>query len=98
MRTEAGHSAVGPNAVTQTAAALRAIGGEALALKVFAAGGLAQVLAAPPEKIGDQDLAPCLHNALRLTLDPQGATLIAAGARHRTADYLLAHRAHTVPA
>jgi divinyl protochlorophyllide a 8-vinyl-reductase len=83
---------VGPNAVTQVAAALRAFGGEDLAARVFMAAGLEQVLAAPPEKMVDQDLAACLHNALRRALPAQDAAQIAAEAGRRTADYLLAHR------
>jgi len=83
---------VGPNAVTQVAAALRAFGGEALAARVFGAAGLQHVLAAPPERMVDQDLAACLHDALRLTLEPREATQIAAEAGRRTADYLLGHR------
>ena len=83
---------VGPNAVTQVAAALRAFGGEDLAARVFTAAGLEQILAAPPEKMVDQGLAACLHDALSRALPAQEATQIAAEAGRRTADYLLAHR------
>lgn len=83
---------VGPNAVTQVAAALRAAGGEALARQVFDAAQLAAALAAPPEKMVDQGLAARLHDALRLTLPAEDAARIAGDAGTRTADYLLANR------
>lgn len=83
---------VGPNAVTQVAAALRAIGGEPLARQVFFAAGLGDVLAAPPEHMVGQGVAAHLHDTLRLTLPPDDAQQIAADAGRRTADYLLANR------
>jgi divinyl protochlorophyllide a 8-vinyl-reductase len=83
---------VGPNAVTQVAAALRANGGEALAERVFAAARLGHLLAVPPERMVDQALAARLHDALRLTLPRDDAAVIAAEAGRRTADYLLANR------
>lgn len=83
---------VGPNAVTQVAAALRAWGGESLAQKVFMAAGLGNVLASPPEQMVDQAMAARLHETLRVTLQPKDATQIASEAGRRTADYLLANR------
>lgn len=83
---------VGPNAVTQVAAALRAAGGERLARRVFMAAGLGNILAEPPEKMVGQGVAARLHDALRLTLPPQDARQVAADAGRRTADYLLANR------
>jgi divinyl protochlorophyllide a 8-vinyl-reductase len=83
---------VGPNAVTQVAAALRAAGGDALAQHVFDAAQLTNALAAPPEKMIDQGLAARLHDTVRLTLPAKDAAQIAADAGTRTADYLLANR------
>lgn len=83
---------VGPNAVTQVAAALRALGGERLADQVFLAAGLDGILANPPERMVDQAIAARLHDTLRHALPPNDATRIAADAGRRTADYLLANR------
>ena len=83
---------VGPNAVTQVAAALRALGGENLALRVFRAARLADMLENPPERMVDQDVAARLHETLRTTLPALDALRISADAGRRTADYLLAHR------
>lgn len=83
---------VGPNAVTQVAAALRAAGGDGLADQVFGTAGLAGILATPPEKMVDQNVAARLHDTLRQTLPPQDAQNISEDAGVRTADYLLANR------
>jgi divinyl protochlorophyllide a 8-vinyl-reductase len=83
---------VGPNAVTQVAAALRALGGDALAAQVFATAGLGGILASPPEHMVDQEIAAQLHSTLRLMLPADDANRIAADAGRRTADYLLANR------
>src|SRR6056297_331462 len=83
---------VGPNAVTQVAAALRALGGDPLAARVFGAADLDRVLDTPPQRMVDQTIAARLHDSLRVTLAPDDATRIAADAGRRTADYLLANR------
>ncbi|WP_187429368.1 hypothetical protein ROLI_039360 [Roseobacter fucihabitans] len=83
---------VGPNAVTQVAAALRALGGETLAVQVFKSSGLGDILITPPEKMVAQDIAARLHDGLRIALPPGTARGIARDAGHRTADYLLANR------
>lgn len=83
---------VGPNAVTQVAAALRALGGDGLARQVFVAADLGPVLDMPPERMVDQAIAARLHDTLRLTLPPDDAIRIAMDAGYRTADYLLANR------
>ena len=83
---------VGPNAIIQLAAALRAAGGEAAAARVFAAAGLLPLLAAPPGDMVDQRVAGRLHDALRGTMPGDAAGRIALDAGRRTADYLLAHR------
>lgn len=83
---------VGPNAVTQVAASLRALGGDSLAKQVFLAARLETLLDAPPAQMVDQDIAARLHDTLRQTLPPADASQIAAEAGRRTADYLLANR------
>lgn len=75
---------VGPNAVLQTAAALRAAGGEALASEVFGRAGVADWLAEPPDAMAPQDAVARLHRQL----SPE----VAADAGRRTAAYLLANR------
>lgn len=91
--SEAGRAGkVGPNAVLQLAAALRAAGGEAQARRVFAAADLLPLLATPPERMVDQRVATRLNGALRETLPRGAAERIAVDAGRRTADYLLAHR------
>jgi divinyl protochlorophyllide a 8-vinyl-reductase len=83
---------VGPNAIIQIAAALRAAGGEAKARQVFAAANLTALLSTPPEHMVDQAVAGCLHDALRNTIPGPEAERIARDAGCRTADYLLANR------
>lgn len=78
---------VGPNAVIQVAAALRALRGEAAAAQVFAAAGLSQMLAAPPQSMTEERAVAALHRAVA-EMAPEAAG--EAGAR--TADYLLANR------
>ena len=83
---------VGPNAITQVAAALRAEGGEAEARRVFAAAGLLPLLETPPAAMTRQSAAAALHIALREALPEAEADRIAAEAGRRTGDYLLANR------
>ena len=83
---------VGPNAVTQLAAALRAEGGEAAARDVFQAAGLERLLIDPPVSMIDQGPVARLHQALRDVHPAEAAERIAAEAGRRSADYLLAHR------
>jgi len=83
---------VGPNAILQVAAALRAAGGEAEARRVFEAAGLLPLLAAPPTAMTRQSAAAALHLALRDALPEAAAERIQADAGRRTADYLLANR------
>ncbi|MEO0821052.1 MAG: bacteriochlorophyll 4-vinyl reductase, partial [Pseudomonadota bacterium] len=88
----AGAALVGPNAVLQTAQALRAHGGEALAARIFAEAGLPALLAAPPEGMVPERVAADLHRALAASLPEAEAQAVARDAGRRTADYLLAHR------
>ncbi len=83
---------VGPNAVTQVAAALRAEGGLPLARQVFGAAGLLALLSDPPGQMVPQSTAKDLHDTVSDLLEPDAARRVSEGAGWRTADYLLAHR------
>ncbi|MEO1458840.1 MAG: hypothetical protein AAFV49_14960, partial [Pseudomonadota bacterium] len=73
----AGAALVGPNAVLQTAQALRAHGGEALAARIFAEAGLPALLAAPPEGMVPERVAADLHRALAASLPEAEAQAVA---------------------
>jgi divinyl protochlorophyllide a 8-vinyl-reductase len=83
---------VGPNAILQTAEALHAAGGEALAARAFGRAGLASLLAAPPADMVAEDDAARLLRALPEVLPPAQAEALLAEAGRRTGDYILAHR------
>jgi len=83
-------SRIGPNAITRVAEALIAAQGSADA--VFAAAGLTQYLAEPPETMVDERDVIALHRALRAELDAESAGRIGYDAGLRTGDYLLANR------
>lgn len=83
---------VGPNAILQTAEALRARGGDALARQVFAAAGLAARLVTPPTEMVPEGEAARLHRACCRTLAPAEAEAAARDAGLRTAAYILRYR------
>lgn len=83
---------VGPNAILQTAEALRAAGGEALAARAFGRAGLEDLLAAPPADMVAEGDAARLLRALPEILPPAQAEALLAEAGRRTGDYILAHR------
>lgn len=83
---------IGPNALTQTAAALRALGGEEIAVRVFLHAGLLDRLATPPDAMVPAAEALRLMASLGATLPPALAEAVAREAGRRTADYLLDHR------
>ncbi len=82
---------IGPNAVTQVAAALRASHGEATAQRVFHTAGLDGLLADPPDTMTDERQVAALHRALADELGPDAAA-VSREAGLRTGDYILAHR------
>jgi divinyl protochlorophyllide a 8-vinyl-reductase len=83
---------IGPNAVTRMAEALRALQGEAMAARIFAAAALGDMLRHPPEEmIDERDLAR-LHHSAHAALGAVGAAAVARDAGARTGAYLLAHR------
>jgi len=83
---------VGPNAILQTAEALRAEGGEALTRHVFASVGLEHLLDHPPADMVDQRCAAALHGAVCRLLPAPRAEAVAQDSGVRTGAYILAHR------
>lgn len=88
----AGAARVGPNAIIQMAAAIRAALGEAAARRAFAAAGLAPWLDTPPQQMVDEGAAAALHRAVAQGFAPETARSLAGEAGRLTAEYLLAHR------
>jgi divinyl protochlorophyllide a 8-vinyl-reductase len=83
---------IGPNAIIQVAAALRARRGERLTTDLFAAAGLGHHLDAPPTAMVEESEVTRLQQALRAQLEPAQAREVCREAGLRTADYLLANR------
>ena len=83
---------IGPNALIQTAIALRALEGEATAERIFAHAGLAQRLADPPVAMVPASEATALMSSLGACLPSSVASAVAVDGGRRTGDYLLAHR------
>jgi len=83
---------IGPNAITQMAAALSAICGERLRHEIFDDAGLARCLAAPPTHMTPEDDVARLHRAAIDRLGEAQAAEISREAGRRTGDYLLANR------
>jgi divinyl protochlorophyllide a 8-vinyl-reductase len=83
---------IGPNAVIQTAAALRDLEGAAKTDEIFAAAGLSRYLAALPEAMIDEREAADLFAAVYRCLPRERADAVAREAGTRTGDYILAHR------
>ena len=90
-RAEAG--LVGPNAVIQLAAALRAAPGAIEpAERVFASAGALRMLRVPPDAMIDEAIPARLFEALWRELPPEQAARIAHDAGRRTGAYVLANR------
>ncbi len=83
---------IGPNAVIQLAAALKAAGGDRLCAEVFAAAGVSSWLLSPPEGMIDQAPAARLHRTVRASTSAADLSGILTQAGRLTADYLLANR------
>lgn len=87
-----GGGRIGPNAITQVAAALEEMAPPDDIDALFDAAGLAAYRRAPPAgMVAEQEVA-ALHRALRARLDPARRRMVAWEAGRRTGDYLLAHR------
>jgi divinyl protochlorophyllide a 8-vinyl-reductase len=91
---QATHTAgrIGPNAIIQTADALRLLSGEDTTRRVFVAARLDAYLSVPPADMVDEAEVIRLHGALRTLLDDETARAVATRAGQLTAAYLLAHR------
>jgi divinyl protochlorophyllide a 8-vinyl-reductase len=89
-RAEAG--LVGPNAVIQLAAALRAAARESTTERVFARAGALQMLRVPPDAMIDESIPARLFEALWRELPPEQAAGIAHDAGRRTGAYVVASR------
>lgn len=83
---------IGPNAVIQVAAALRAAGGDPVARRVFADAGLERLLDKPPTGMVEERLVARLHRTLFASFPPETAAELADTAGMRTGDYILANR------
>lgn len=83
---------IGPNAITQTLAALIALEGHAVAGRVFEVAGLRRYLDSPPEDLLPETEPAALFAALWTVLSPSRAVAVAAEAGMRTADYVMANR------
>ncbi|MEM8855864.1 MAG: bacteriochlorophyll 4-vinyl reductase [Pseudomonadota bacterium] len=83
---------VGPNAVIQLAQALRAKGGDGLAVRIFSAAGALDCLSHPPEEMVDERIPIALFASLTRQLDREEARAILTEAGRLTGEYILAHR------
>ncbi len=83
---------IGPNAVTQLLAALRADGRMPFAQQVFAAAGASDWLREPPAEMINERAVARLHRAVRAAMPAEEARALMTTAGRLTADYLLANR------
>jgi len=83
---------IGPNAITQMAAALEAAIGSSLTRRLFTEAGLDAHLQAPPEAMVDERDVTALHRTMRRHIGLEPAEGIHHAAGRATGDYLLAHR------
>jgi divinyl protochlorophyllide a 8-vinyl-reductase len=86
---------IGPNAITQMAAALSAGCGASLRRDIFEDAGLARYLCAPPTHMIPEDDVARLHRAAIDRLGEAKAAEVSREAGRRTGDYLLANRIPT---
>ncbi|MHA7872627.1 MAG: bacteriochlorophyll 4-vinyl reductase [Hyphococcus sp.] len=83
---------VGPNAVTQLAAALSGPSVRPLLVPIFEQAGCAHYLRTPPEEMIPQSHAAALHAALFDIAGKDRACAVSTDAGRRTADYVMANR------
>lgn len=88
----AARALIGPNAVTQVAAALLSAYGVVRTSQLFELAGIAHHLSVPPATMIDESEVQRLHHVLRSELGITDARRIGAVAGRATGDYLLAHR------
>ncbi len=84
--------AVGPNAITQTAAALTELVGRVSEREIFHRAGLAAYIERPPVTMVHEHEAAALFKALREALPEDRADAVLAEAGRRTARYIIANR------
>jgi len=90
--TEHDEARIGPNAILQVAAALRALEGDEVARQCFDAAGLAEWLDRPPEAMVPESTVAALHQQVRLQLGPDRARRVMLDAGERTGAYVLSNR------
>jgi divinyl protochlorophyllide a 8-vinyl-reductase len=83
---------IGPNAITQVAAALDGSLGDGAAAPFLRGVGLGAYVSSPPQDMVDEWEVIALHGAVREQLAPDAAQRIERMAGLATAQYLLAHR------
>jgi divinyl protochlorophyllide a 8-vinyl-reductase len=83
---------IGPNAVIQLVAALKAAGLQGRLAPVFGNAGVAAWLDEPPSVMVDSRSVGELHQAIRASMPKDRAAALMADAGRRTADYLLGAR------
>lgn len=83
---------IGPNAITQMAAALSAVCGERVQREIFEDAGLARYLAAPPTHMTPEDEVAQLHRVAIDRLGEATGAEVSREAGRLTGDYLLANR------
>jgi divinyl protochlorophyllide a 8-vinyl-reductase len=89
---ETQRGAVGPNAVLQLVAPVRAAGGDSLLEDVFHRAGLSHYLATPPLAMVPQEEARRLFGAVREFLGPEAGDTVLREAGAGTAAYVMANR------
>ena len=89
----AAHAArIGPNAIIQVAAALRALTDEQNLRDIFATAGLSAYLDQPPTAMVEETAVARLHQTVRAVLPESLATQVMHDAGRRTGEYVLARR------
>jgi divinyl protochlorophyllide a 8-vinyl-reductase len=83
---------IGPNAITQVAAALHGLLGEASVQQIFGAADLTRHLSSAPTRMVDEADVIRLHAALRRELGAAQSAIVAREAGRLTGEYLLANR------
>ena len=83
---------VGPNAILQTAVALRHLGGSEMERATLRAAGLERYIATPPEQMIDEAEAASLFRATRMQLDARRADDVLAEAGRLTGAYVAQNR------
>ena len=92
MNPQGDRARIGPNAITQVAAALQERYGPERAASVLLEAGLGGYLVSPPAGMVPEFEVVALHRVLRAGLETEQREAVCRDAGERTADYLLANR------